>query len=197
MTQPPGFENGDLVCKLGKAIYGLKQSGRQWNAEFVSFLQEYGLRQTFADSCVFRSERETCIVAIYVDDGLVCTEDQRATDQLLHAMKERFKITVVEAKKYVGLEIGKLPSSITLSQSMYIEEIARKFNTTSRQVATPLEANARYEPHGVGGVVSEDANEPHRELIGAIMYVGNATRPDVTYAVCTLARYCASPKICH
>ena len=30
MHQPEGFEEGDLVCKLGKGLYGLKQGGRLW-----------------------------------------------------------------------------------------------------------------------------------------------------------------------
>ena len=37
MRQPPGFEqvgpNGEeLVCKLNKSFYGLRQAGREWNS---------------------------------------------------------------------------------------------------------------------------------------------------------------------
>lgn len=41
MRQPPGFEDQehpDWVWKLLKAIYGLKQSGRQWNKTLDDFL---------------------------------------------------------------------------------------------------------------------------------------------------------------
>ena len=41
MTQPEGFEDGtSRVCKLIKTIYGLKQSGREWNAELNSRLEQ-------------------------------------------------------------------------------------------------------------------------------------------------------------
>jgi hypothetical protein len=46
MRQPPGFEskaNPNFVCKLGKVIYGLKQSPRAWysrlSTKFISLGQ--------------------------------------------------------------------------------------------------------------------------------------------------------------
>jgi hypothetical protein len=39
IRQPPGFEKrGNLVCRLNKGIYGLKQSPRLWNKKIDDFL---------------------------------------------------------------------------------------------------------------------------------------------------------------
>ena len=49
LEQPEGFEIYDdygekLVCKLNKAIYGLKQSGRNWNQTFNNFITSEGFQ---------------------------------------------------------------------------------------------------------------------------------------------------------
>ena len=52
MRQPKGFvKKGeeDLVCKLKKGIYGLKQSSRCWNTTLHSHLQEMGFEQSTSD----------------------------------------------------------------------------------------------------------------------------------------------------
>lgn len=87
MKQPIGFEdkeNKNLVCKLNRSLYGLKQSPRCWNRKFVSFLNKYKFRQLKTDQCVFVG----CIanfkvyLAIYVDDGLLLSKSKTAIFEL-------------------------------------------------------------------------------------------------------------------
>lgn len=57
MTQLEGFNDGTKkVCKLYKAIYGLKQSGRVWNDKLTKMLKSYGLKKSINDPCVFFNE---------------------------------------------------------------------------------------------------------------------------------------------
>ena len=56
--QPEGFEkHGDrsesLVCKLKKPLYGLKQSGRNWNNLLHTYLINENFTQSLADPCVY------------------------------------------------------------------------------------------------------------------------------------------------
>ena len=57
MQQPEDFEkvgpNGEtLVCKLKKSLYGLKQSGRNWNNMLHNFLIREKFTQSLTDPCV-------------------------------------------------------------------------------------------------------------------------------------------------
>lgn len=46
LEQPEGFEdNTGRVCKLNRAIYGLKQAGRQWSNKLNEKLQSFGLEK--------------------------------------------------------------------------------------------------------------------------------------------------------
>ena len=43
MRQPEGYEdNTGRVCELVKTLYGLKQSGQEWNKEFDEKLKKFG-----------------------------------------------------------------------------------------------------------------------------------------------------------
>lgn len=55
MKQPQGFEEGKLedVCLLKRPLYGLKQSPRQRNLRFDSFMKSIKYRRSLHDNCVY------------------------------------------------------------------------------------------------------------------------------------------------
>src|SRR5437773_11370663 len=71
MNQSKGFEQEeDLVCKLKKSLYDLKQSSRIWNQKIRGFLESIGFKRTSADHCVYTS-KSGIIIMMYVDDLLI------------------------------------------------------------------------------------------------------------------------------
>jgi hypothetical protein len=68
-------EEGDVIL-LQRGLYGLKQSGRNWNKLIASFFEEYGLYATPADHFVFTSKDGPLIVALYVDDLVILSDDE-------------------------------------------------------------------------------------------------------------------------
>ena len=77
MQQPEGYTSGSnggqqLVCKLQKSLYGLKQAGRAWFEKMDKALAELGFSSLSHDSCIYlqRSDRYVTFIALYVDDLL-------------------------------------------------------------------------------------------------------------------------------
>ncbi len=82
MEQPEGFRRWTsssvpLVCKLLKAIYGLKQAPFEWNNLLHKFLIDYGLYQLKCDSACYALITPTLVVyaVVYVDDVLIFSSD--------------------------------------------------------------------------------------------------------------------------
>lgn len=72
MEQPEGYNDGSQrVCKLNKAIYGLKQAGRLWNEKLEKALFSFGLKKRKTDPCIYFKEDLRLLIAIYVDDFLI------------------------------------------------------------------------------------------------------------------------------
>lgn len=58
-----------------KALYGLRQAGREWNDELNHWLLTHGFQRSSTEPCLYyrMQEDKIMIVLIYVDDILCAT----------------------------------------------------------------------------------------------------------------------------
>ncbi|XP_070030778.1 uncharacterized protein [Nicotiana sylvestris] len=76
MQFPPGFKSqgeSQLVCRLHKFLYGLKQDPRQWNEKLREALYQFGFVESQYDHSLFikQTTEGIMIVLVYADDMLV------------------------------------------------------------------------------------------------------------------------------
>ena len=76
MTQSLGFQDPSYptaVCKLQKAIFGLKQAPRTWYNELKIFLIQSGFKNSLADASLFIYNHNNIILymLVYVDDLII------------------------------------------------------------------------------------------------------------------------------
>lgn len=128
MVQPPGFTNPSFlqhVCKLKKAIYGLKQAPQAWFSRLSTLLQ-LGFVGSKADSSLFlyRNKNVTMYLLIYVDNIIITASIPVAITELLQLLSADFAVKELSDLHYfLGVEVLKVESGLLLSQCRYILDL--------------------------------------------------------------------------
>ena len=208
MEQPQGFVTPGseaLVCRLRKAIYGLKQASRAWNLQLHGVLTGLGYTRTYADAGVYvKSQREgddPLFVIVYVDDLTIMGRDLEAIKLLKSDLSTRFEMTDLgEITQYLGIRITRDRSlkRLEIDQSGYLTDVLERFgmsNATSHN--TPLPAGADEHLIKFDGQATASEIKHFQSLIGSLLYLQIGTRPDISFAVSRLAQYSANPSPQH
>jgi len=191
VKQPPGFEDGsNRVCKLKKALYGLRESPRAWYECFDDYIQKLGFKRSNNDYCLYigTGKNENIFVILFVDDLLICGRDKKKIDEIKIDLSTRFSMKDLgKVEMYLGIKINYdvKVGKMTMDQSNYIESLATKYNIESAKLyQTPMEQNLSIEP-----AQSVPEHIKYRNLIGALLYISTSTRLDISYSVNYLSRF--------
>ncbi|XP_020553714.1 uncharacterized protein LOC110012924 [Sesamum indicum] len=198
MTPPDGYAAApNLVCKLERSLYGLKQAYRQWNMEFTRKLTDFDFRQSVHDHCLFLKPSSSGPMAliVYVDDILV-TGPSIADISLVKTYLHRlFTIkNLGDARYFLGLEIARGASGLFVSQTKYIMDIVRDTGLVqAKSVSAPLPTGLKLS--STFGALLPCPNS-YRRLVGQLLYLG-FTRPDISHSVQQLSQYLTQPCDAH
>ncbi|KAJ1590163.1 hypothetical protein NDA12_004721 [Ustilago hordei] len=157
------------VYKVVKGLYGLKQSGREWNQEFDRSLRRMGFFQVECAPCIYTKGQgeDMAIVVIYVDDTLV--------------IAPRLE-TVLEVKKQIG-------QRWKMEDSGYIDQVlAKHLDKRTKPTMVPMQNI----PEGTL-VASAAQQKEYPVIVGKLLWVANSTRPDLSLTVGVLARHMREP----
>ncbi|CAL8999399.1 unnamed protein product [Prunus brigantina] len=198
MSLPPGCrrQGENLVCRLNKSLYGLKQASRQWFAKFSEAIQAAGYTQSKADYSLFTCKNGKSFMAllIYVDDILITGNNVAAINSLKQFLHTRFRIKDLgDLKYFFGIEVSRSKQGICISQRKYTLEILKDAGILgARPVSFPMEQNIKLSNEGE--ILKDPAK--YRRLVGRLIYL-TITRPDITSAVHVLSMFMHEPRIPH
>ena len=116
----PGFKNtnSNMICRLKKSLYGLKQDPRCWFAKLSTALKNYGFVQSYSDYSLFGlSMGQTQInVLVYVDDLIIAGNDKDALKTFKDYIGKYFHMKDLGTLKYfLGLEVARNLEGIFLN----------------------------------------------------------------------------------
>ena len=126
MIQPPGFESRvhpNVVSRLKKPLYGLKQTPRAWHSKITQYLHQIGFRMSKSDTSLYiRHESDNPIVIIvYVDDLVIGGKDLADINKVKSLLSSRFEMKVLhELHYFLGIEVIRTPVGILISQRHYV-----------------------------------------------------------------------------
>lgn len=196
MEQPQGFldeNNPHLVCKLHKALYGMKQAPKAWFDKLHKVLIMLGFAslkfdqfnhfflKTTADHIIY--------ILIYVDDILVTGSDSRLISQLIGRLNAEFALKdPVKIDYFLGIQAKHTSEGFHLSQTKYIGDLLSKSKMVhAKGISTPMTSGLKLR---VSEGIPVDNVQLYRSTMGDLQYL-TGTRLEIAYNVnnvCQLVR---------
>jgi histone deacetylase 1/2 len=121
MRQPLGYEDiskPNYICKFNKVLYGLKQPPRAWYSRLGSKLVNLGFVASKSDMSLFiyRKSNITIYMLIYVDDIIVASSSEAATEALLKDLHQKFALKDLgDLNYFLGIEVQKDEEGLVLT----------------------------------------------------------------------------------
>jgi len=193
IEQPEGLlslgENGEkLVLKLKKSLYGLKQSGRNWNDMLHEYLIDEHFEQSLADHCVYTrfTVDFKVIILVWVDDIIIAANDESVLQSVKNSLNSKFKMKDIgQLSWFLGIQFVCKPGVIEMNQSKYIEKMLSKFNMSDcKPRITPCDFNWNKVTDNEDVQLIDE--KLYRAIVGSLIYAMSATRPDQIYVLLSL-----------
>ena len=185
-----------MVCKLKRSLYGLKQAPRCWNITLDHQLKKMGFVQTPSDPCLYvSSEVELFIIAVYVDDILLAGKSDKRMKEVKRALSAQFEVKDLGDLHYllgVAVNQNHAEKSIWIGQPTYTSTILEKFGMKeAKPIATPVNTDSKL----VKATEKDELVDKYlyQSAVGSLQYLSTMTRPDITYAVSNVAKFCSNP----
>jgi len=202
MDQPDGFvakgQEGK-VCKLLKSLYGLKQAPKQWHEKFDKTLTSAGFAVNEADKCVYYryGGGNGVILCLYVVDILIFGNNIDVIKEVKDFLSNNFEMKDLgEADVILNIKLLREEGNggVTLVQTHYVEKVLNRFGYSDC-----IPAPTPYDPSIIlrkNRRISRDQLR-YSQIIGSLMYLASATRPDISFAVSKLSRFVSNPGDTH
>ena len=194
MKQPPGFENGNNVCKLKKSLYGLKQAARAWNKVFHEAVIGFGFTQSEVDKCLYslKNVNDVCYMIVHVDDILVASNNPKLIESFKNHLGNLFEVKDMgNVKHFLGIDVKRdEEGNFHISQSQYIEKIVEEAGLNDGKISKYPLMTGYFRHHDENYL---ESNNEYRKLIGKLLYVSTNTRPDIAASVGILSQKISKP----
>jgi hypothetical protein len=166
--------------------------------KFDRTLTSVGFVVNKADKCVYYryGGGEGVILCLYVDDILILGTSLDVIKEIKDFLSSNFEIKDLgEANVMLNIKLLREGNGgITLVQSHYVEKDLSRFGYSECEPdPTPYDPNKLLKKNHR---ISRDQLR-YSQIIGSLVYLSSATRPDISFIVSKLSRFVSNPRDDH
>jgi hypothetical protein len=195
------------VWKLLKSVYGIRQAPNNWNHELNRTLLSLGFSRLKSDPCIYvkpcRSTARQIVLGVFVDDIIPVfdrADDAAEWQPVLRALQEKYQIVDTgDATLVLGIRLTRdRPSrTLRLDHAPYIAKMLKEFQMEQcNPVSTPSGSYA-ISKADCPPEADVQMRALYQRIVGSLNYAAVSVRPDIAFAVNTLARYLQQPGDAH
>ena len=209
MSQLEGFsssENGHMVCRLKKSIYGLKQASHQWYFKFHGVISSFGFMENVINQCIHLkvSGSKFIFLVLYVDDILLASSYLGLLQKVKQFLAPNFDMKDVGKTSY-AIDIETLRDKslriLGLSQRAYINKVLERFRMKdcSPGVAPIVKVDKFFQDQCPRNDLDLEQmkNIPQTSMVESLIYAQVCTRLDIGFTLGMSGKYQSNPSMDH
>ncbi|MBW0491414.1 hypothetical protein O181_031129 [Austropuccinia psidii MF-1] len=183
-------------CRLQKELYGTRQAGRHWWKHLSGTLCGMGYDHSAYNLSVYVNHGAGVYIWVHVDDGIVFARTPAALADLRHHLSQDFRIKWADGvRSIIGLRIDHTANGYLVSQTQAIDGIIASHGADANVKSSPLSPSCQLPTLND----NHTPVEPKRFLlvIGLLIHISSSSRPDICFAVNSLACHQKNPGDVH
>lgn len=184
-------EDGSLVVRLHKALYGCVESAKLFYEHLRNSLEEIGYRPLQSDPCVYLKKDYNTgkhnIIMTHVDDlHCIFVSEENANEVEEHLERTYGKINLQKGDdhNFIGMQLSyKDNDTVKVSMDGYVREILCQYGISQSDIARyPANGNL-FVTSETSPILSESEQNSFRSRVMKIMYLAIRIRPDLLTAL--------------
>ena len=190
-------DDGSIIVKLKKALYGCVESAKLWYSNISNKLISLGFKSNAKDQCIFNKvhEGKQLTVCLYVDDLLCTCADEDGLKWLKEELLKEYKevnANFGRVHSYIGMLFDwSIDGRVSVSMSGYIADVLSSCEVVGTR-ATPAKSDL-FNIDQASTPLSEVLKDVFRSRVAKILYLAKRVRPDILLAVNFLTTRVSAP----
>jgi hypothetical protein len=201
---PEGFERfypSNVVLRLLKTLYGLKQSAYEFWKMLVMAMKHMGCNRSKADPCLFFKWTAIGLVlwVTWVDDCLVCGNKEAVMEAKKDLMSRFDCDEVGELTEYIGCKVERGDGYLRLTQPVLLQSFEDEFEIPNMKIPNTPAVPGQVLRLATSKTAQLDPQmqSKFRSGMGKLLHLMKWSRPDVLNSVRELSRFMTGATAAH